>query len=64
MLIDPYCLNLFCAKIRIKITCRNPSKIPPKRLFDMNKKLYLVNNLVEGFDQMNECKPGKDEDDD
>jgi hypothetical protein len=51
-------------KIRIKIACRNPSKIPPERLFEMDKKLYLMNILVEGFEQMNASKARKDEDDD
>jgi hypothetical protein len=30
----------------------------------MDKMLYLVNILVEGFEQMNASKPRKDEDDD
>jgi hypothetical protein len=41
----------FYEKVRLKIACRNPSKIPRERLFELAKKLYLVTIKVEGFEQ-------------
>jgi hypothetical protein len=41
----------FYEKIRIKVACRNPRKIPLERLFEMDKKLYLITIMVEGFEQ-------------
>ena len=38
----------FYEVVRIKITCRDPSKIPFQRLYEMEKKLYLVSFNVEG----------------
>lgn len=34
--------------VRVKVACKNSSKIPPERLFEMNKKLFLVSFTVEG----------------
>jgi hypothetical protein len=42
----------FYEKIRIKVSCRDPAKIPTERLFELDKKLYMVSILVEGFDQV------------
>jgi hypothetical protein len=36
-------VEIFYEKMRIKIACMNPSKILQERLFEMGKKLYLVN---------------------
>jgi hypothetical protein len=41
----------FYEKISVKIACRQPSKIPGEKLFEMEKKLYLVNIRVEGYEQ-------------
>jgi hypothetical protein len=54
----------FYDNVRIKIACRNPRKIPQERLFEMNKKLYLINILVEGFEAEKKFKPGEKDDDD
>jgi hypothetical protein len=32
----------FYERVRLKIACRNPSKVPRERLFELAKKLYLV----------------------
>jgi hypothetical protein len=53
----------FYEKIRIKVSCRDPAKIPNERLFELDKKLYMVSILVEGFDQVGGDK-GESEDDD
>jgi hypothetical protein len=34
--------------VRIRIACRNPRKIPPERLFELDKKLHLINIVIEG----------------
>jgi hypothetical protein len=46
------------------VPCRNPKKIPLERLFEMDKKLYLVNILVEGFEQEGVAKSYLDDNDD
>ncbi|KAE8804506.1 hypothetical protein D1007_19545 [Hordeum vulgare] len=38
--------------IRVKVACRDPSKIPFERLVEMKKKMYLLFFTVEGFDQI------------
>lgn len=40
----------FYEKVRLKIACRSPSKIPQERLFELDKKLFLVTNITEGFE--------------
>jgi hypothetical protein len=32
----------FYEKVRIKIACRDLLKIPPERLFEIDKRLYLI----------------------
>jgi hypothetical protein len=44
-------IKSFCEKVRVKIACRQPSKIPKKRLFELERRLYLVNIKVEGYEQ-------------
>ena len=38
--------------MRIKIACRDPSKIPFERLIEMKKKLFLLGFTIEGFEQV------------
>jgi hypothetical protein len=54
-----------CEKIRIKIACRSPTKIPAERSFEMDKKLYMVTILVEGVQSKGARDPraGPDDDD-
>jgi hypothetical protein len=60
----------FYEKIRVKIACRNPRKIPGERLFELDKKLYLVTILVECFEskdadgEADDNDNGDDDDDD
>lgn len=37
----------FYETIRIKVACKDFTKIPAKRLYEMGKKLHLVNFIVE-----------------
>lgn len=42
----------FFTQVRIKIACRNPTKIPFERLIEMRKKILLLGFTVEGFEQV------------
>ena len=42
----------FFENVRIKIACRDPTKIPFERLIEMKKKLCLLGFTVEGFEQV------------
>jgi hypothetical protein len=54
----------FYEKVRLRIACRNPSKIPGERLFELAKKKYLVTIKVEGYEQRSEDGDDSDGDDD
>jgi hypothetical protein len=41
----------FFTMIRIKINCKDPTKIPMKRVLEMNNQLFLINFKVEDFEQ-------------
>jgi hypothetical protein len=49
----------FYEQVKIKIACRDPSKILAKRLFELDRKLYMISIAVEGY----ELEAGKDEED-
>jgi hypothetical protein len=55
-------------KVRIKIACRNPAEVPQERLFELDKKLYMITILVEGYENEqkvdNDDNHGDDDDDD
>jgi hypothetical protein len=38
---------------RIKVACKDVRKIPQERLYEMNKKLYVISFMVEG--EVNAC---------
>jgi hypothetical protein len=38
----------FYVVVRIKVACRDPSKIPRDRLYEMNKSIFVVSFEVEG----------------
>jgi hypothetical protein len=49
----------------VKIACRQPSKMPKERLFELERKLYLVDIKVEGYEQPeDEDQDDLDDDDD
>jgi hypothetical protein len=56
-------LKSFYEKVRLKIACRNPSKILSERLFELAKKLYLVTIKVEGFEHGSDGGEESDGDD-
>jgi hypothetical protein len=67
LLLDVDWASLFkslCEKIRLKIACRNPTKILVERLYELDRKLYLVSILVEGVEQEVLRKTDKDDGDD
>ena len=43
--------------VSVKIACRNPSKVPLERLFEMKKKLYAIAFTMEG-DHLSTQEPG------
>jgi hypothetical protein len=45
-----YLFKSFYEKIRIRIACRNPRKLPQEWLYEMDKRLYLISILVEGYE--------------
>jgi hypothetical protein len=53
----------FYDKLRDKLACRNPEKIPLERLFELDKKLYMVNILVEGLEHKEDGNSDKNDDD-
>jgi hypothetical protein len=61
-MIEIDCNSLFTSffgMVRIKVECKDISKIPKKRLFEMKKKLYLIQFKVE---RVENHKGGADED--
>jgi hypothetical protein len=54
----------FYEKVRIKIACRSLDKIPQERLFELDKKLYLVSISVEGVEHQEARNSGDNGDGD
>ena len=52
----------FFAMVRVKVKCRNPVKIPQKRVMEMQDELFVISFKTEGFEHISE-KTGKDGDD-
>jgi hypothetical protein len=65
MLLDVDWSSLFKSyeRVRVRVACRNPRKIPPERLFEMDKKLYLISIHVEGYEQEESDKTDIDDND-
>jgi hypothetical protein len=54
----------FFGMARIKIACKDVSKIPKKRVFEMKKKIYVIQFKVEGdFEFQGEAGGNNDDDD-
>jgi hypothetical protein len=53
----------FYKKVRLKVVVRDPKKIPHERLFELDKKLYMISISVEGLDEVADEKSGDDSDD-
>ena len=56
--------STFFTVIRVKINCKDPNKIPEKRIMEMDDKLYMINFKVEDLDKLKEKIYGPDEDPD
>jgi hypothetical protein len=54
----------FYEKAMLKIACRNPSRIPSEKLFELTKQLYLVTIKVEGYEHGSEDGDDSDGGDD
>jgi hypothetical protein len=46
----------FYETVRVKIACRNFSRIPQERVYEMNKKLHIVSFTVEAEMEESESK--------
>jgi hypothetical protein len=46
--------------VRVKITCKDVSKVLRKRLFEMMKNMYLIQFKVEGISDMGGGSIGDD----
>jgi hypothetical protein len=53
----------FYQLVRMKVACRNPKKIPLERLFELDRRLYLISIHVEGFEQEDVVRAEMDDDD-
>jgi hypothetical protein len=42
----------FYEHVRIKVACRDSLKIPKERLFELDKKLYLISITMEGVERV------------
>ena len=66
----PTIFKSFYEVVRVKLACRDPSKIPAERLFDLKQKLYGLSFVVEcdKLEQKNDNPPEdhdkKDDDED
>jgi hypothetical protein len=54
----------FFAMIRIKIKCRDPSKVPKKRIMEMKDEIFLISFKTEGFEQIAEGEKRENDDGD
>jgi hypothetical protein len=43
----------FYERVRVKVACRSPAKILVERLYEMDKKLFLVSITIEGLEPVN-----------
>jgi hypothetical protein len=46
--------------IRIKIKCREPTKVPKKRVMEMRDGIYLIKFKTKGIDQESDSEEGGD----
>jgi len=44
--------NSFFSIVRVRIQCKDPTKIPRKRIFVFKQQVYLINFKPEGFEQL------------
>lgn len=52
----------FFATARVRIRCKNPAKVPKKRVFELGGDCYMVYFLVEGVEQIEDPTDGGGDD--
>jgi hypothetical protein len=67
---SPICLSIgldwaslsktFYEKVRIRVACRDPRKVPSERLYEIDKKLYLISFSVKGVEQIGDGESNTD----
>lgn len=50
----------FYETVRVKVACKDYTKIPNQRLFEMNKKLHVIIITVEAEQEKTQIAPGDD----
>jgi hypothetical protein len=58
----PTLFKTFYEVVRIKVACKDWRKIPAERLYEMDKKLYVVSLLVENEEDNGKAVDGKGDD--
>lgn len=53
--------NSFFSSVRVKVQCKDPSRIPKQRIFVFNTKLYLLEFKTEGVEQIDSDSDGGSE---
>lgn len=43
--------NILFSLMRVKVQCKDPTKVPKKRVYVLNKGLYLIQFKTEGYEQ-------------
>jgi hypothetical protein len=46
--------------VRVKVQCKDPTKVPRARIFVFKNELYLINFKIEGFEQIENSTDGDD----
>jgi hypothetical protein len=59
-----FLFKTFYEKVRIKLACKNPRKIPHERLYEMGKKLFLVSITMEAFESNDKAEDDQPDDGD
>jgi hypothetical protein len=52
--------NSFFNMVRVKVQCKDPTKVPRARIFVFKNELYLINFKTEGFEQIENSTDGDD----
>lgn len=50
--------NSFFSLMRVKIQCKDPTRVPKERVYVFNKGLYLIHFKTEGFEQISNSTDG------
>lgn len=53
----------FFSLVRVRIQCKDPTKIPRRRIFLFNQQIYVITFKPEGFEQLDNPDGGGPEND-